>query len=80
MNFIFSFVDEEHLMLLHLAYHGPLIVAVDATGWQDYLGGIIQFHCDAERNHAVQLVGYDLTGTAKTFIFFDFYLMQFIIF
>lgn len=67
-------------MLLHLAYHGPLIVAVDATGWQDYLGGIIQFHCDAERNHAVQLVGYDLTGTAKTFIFFDFYLMQFIIF
>lgn len=57
-----SFVDEEYLMLLHLAYHGPLISAVDATGWQDYLGGIIQFHCDGERNHAVQIVGYDLTG------------------
>lgn len=52
-------------MLLHLAYHGPIITAVDATGWQDYLGGIIQFHCDAERNHAVQVVGYDLTGMTR---------------
>lgn len=49
-------------MLLHLAHHGPLIAAVDATGWQDYLGGIIQYNCDSERNHAVQIVGYDLTG------------------
>ncbi|XP_054714811.1 LOW QUALITY PROTEIN: cathepsin O-like [Uloborus diversus] len=63
-----SFVGEEDLMLLHLAYHGPLIAAVDATGWQDYLGGIIQFHCDAERNHAVQIVGYDLKSDIPYYI------------
>ncbi|GBM02743.1 Cathepsin O [Araneus ventricosus] len=63
-----SFVGEEYLMLLHLAHHGPLIAAVDATGWQDYLGGIIQFNCDNERNHAVQIVGYDLTGEIPYYI------------
>ena len=49
-------------MVRRLAHHGPLTVAVDATSWQDYLGGIIQFHCESSRNHAVQIVGYDLTG------------------
>ncbi|KFM83070.1 Cathepsin O, partial [Stegodyphus mimosarum] len=63
-----SFIGEEYLMLLHLAYHGPLIAAVDASGWQDYLGGIIQFHCDSERNHAVQIVGYDITGEVPFYI------------
>ncbi|GFY43819.1 cathepsin O [Trichonephila inaurata madagascariensis] len=63
-----SFVGEEYLMLLHLAHHGPLIAAVDATGWQDYLGGIIQYNCDSERNHAVQIVGYDLTGEIPYYI------------
>lgn len=32
----------------------------DATLWQDYLGGIIQFNCGREANHAVQIVGYNL--------------------
>ncbi|XP_015928798.1 cathepsin O [Parasteatoda tepidariorum] len=63
-----SFVGEEHLMLLHIAHHGPLIVAVDATGWQDYLGGIIQYNCDNERNHAVQIVGYDISGEIPYYI------------
>ncbi|KAG8183954.1 hypothetical protein JTE90_005185 [Oedothorax gibbosus] len=63
-----SFVGEEYLMLLHIAHHGPLIAAVDATGWQDYLGGIIQFNCDSERNHAVQIVGYDITGEIPYYI------------
>ncbi|GIY81020.1 cathepsin O [Caerostris darwini] len=63
-----SFVGEEYLMLLHLAHHGPLIAAVDATGWQDYLGGVIQFNCDGERNHAVQIVGYDITGEIPYYI------------
>lgn len=49
-------------MIVALATHGPLTTAVDATTWQDYLGGIIQFHCESNRNHAVQIVGYDLTG------------------
>lgn len=49
-------------MLWKLAFEGPLTAAVDATTWQDYLGGVIQFHCETNRNHAVQIVGYDLTG------------------
>lgn len=53
-------------MLWKLAYEGPLTAAVDATSWQDYLGGIIQFHCETNRNHAVQIVGYDMTGKFVT--------------
>ena len=45
-----------------LATHGPLIVTVDASTWNDYLGGIIMYHCEAYHNHAVQIVGYDTTG------------------
>lgn len=42
---------------------GPLIVIVDAVSWQDYLGGIIQYHCSSgEANHAVLITGFDKTG------------------
>lgn len=53
-------------MLYRLAHVGPLIVAVDATTWNHYLGGIIQYHCGIRLNHAVQIVGYDLTGRLST--------------
>lgn len=38
------------------------MAAVDATTWNNYQGGIIQYHCEHFPNHAVQIVGYDLTG------------------
>uniref|UniRef100_T1J1Q3 Peptidase C1A papain C-terminal domain-containing protein n=1 Tax=Strigamia maritima TaxID=126957 RepID=T1J1Q3_STRMM len=57
-----SYVGDEEAMIKLLADHGPLVAAVDATTWQDYLGGIIQYHCGGITNHAVQIVGYDLTG------------------
>lgn len=42
---------------------GPLAVTVDAVSWQDYLGGIIQYHCSSGRaNHAVLITGFDRTG------------------
>merc|ERR1712024_198372 len=45
----------------HLANVGPLSVAVDASKWSFYSGGIFD-SCDYSRNieinHAVQLVGY----------------------
>ncbi len=42
---------------------GPVAAAVDATTWNNYLGGVIQWHCgSAGINHAVEIVGYDLTG------------------
>lgn len=47
-----------------LVQHGPLAVIVDSVSWQDYFGGIIQYHCSSQQaNHAVLVVGYDTTGT-----------------
>lgn len=61
-------VGNEERMLDLIANVGPLVTAVDATAWQDYLGGIIQYHCDTGRNHAVQVVGYDLRGEVPYYI------------
>lgn len=48
--------------ILQLLNTSPVSVAVDATTWNNYLGGIIQYHCEAHINHAVQIVGYDISG------------------
>lgn len=58
-----SFVNREPRIVKLLASHGPLIAAVDASTWQHYLGGIIQYHCFNDLNHAVQITGYDLSGS-----------------
>ncbi|KAI1304896.1 Cathepsin O [Halotydeus destructor] len=63
-----DFITDEKQILRELAYHGPLAAAVDATSWQDYLGGVIQFHCETNKNHAVQIVGFDLTGEVPYYI------------
>lgn len=63
-----NYTHEEGEIVRILAQHGPATAAVDATGWQDYLGGIIQFHCETDRNHAVQIVGYDISGDVPYYI------------
>lgn len=63
-----SMVGSELLMLQLLAQHGPLTAAVDATSWRDYLGGVIRYNCEASVNHAVQIVGYDLSDPLPHFI------------
>ncbi|CAG7826251.1 unnamed protein product [Allacma fusca] len=63
-----SFVGSEEKILKILANHGPVVVAVDATNWQFYVGGIIQWNCDANVNHAVQIVGYDTSATPPHYI------------
>nr|XP_049697307.1 cathepsin O [Helicoverpa armigera] len=66
-----DFVGSEDKILTSLANHGPVTVAVNALTWQHYLGGVIQFHCSGsalELNHAVELVGYDLTGDVPFYI------------
>ena len=55
-------MNQEEEVLRYLATQGPVSVAVDASNWHNYLGGIIQYHCPPHLNHAVQIVGYDLTG------------------
>ncbi|KAL5460170.1 hypothetical protein EMCRGX_G033598 [Ephydatia muelleri] len=56
-------LENETNMQALLYTYSPLTVSVNAVSWQDYIGGIIQHHCtNAAIDHAVQLVGYDLTG------------------
>lgn len=62
-------MNKETEIVKLLSTHGPLVVAVDAKSWQHYLGGVIQYHCDNDLNHAAQVVGYDLTGISKEYIF-----------
>ena len=53
----------EYDMVNMLANHGPLTVSVDATNWMSYQGGVIQYHCGQRaNNHAVQIVGYNISG------------------
>jgi len=63
-----DFRNREEKLIWYLATHGPVTVAADATSWQNYLGGIIHFHCEHYTNHAVQIVGYDLTGDIPYYI------------
>ncbi|GBP17814.1 Cathepsin O [Eumeta japonica] len=66
-----DFVGAEDKILEAIANHGPVAVAVNALTWQNYLGGVIQYHCSGkleELNHAVELVGYDLSGDVPYYI------------
>lgn len=59
----FSCSGQEEEMMRKLVHWGPLAVTVDAISWQDYLGGIIQYHCSSGKaNHAVLVTGFDRTG------------------
>jgi len=51
----YSYEGNEDALLKVLANHGPVAVAVDATNWQFYVGGIIRWNCEANNNHAVQV-------------------------
>jgi len=67
----FSFVDAETELLTLLVTHGPVAAAVNAISWQNYLGGVIQYHCDGSfdsLNHAVQIVGYDTETSIPHYI------------
>jgi len=63
-----SYEGREEKVLEVVANHGPVAVAVDATNWQFYMGGVIQWNCDSRVNHAVQIVGYDKTADPPHYI------------
>ncbi|NXI71810.1 CATO protein, partial [Anseranas semipalmata] len=65
----YDFSGQEEEMMRMLVNWGPLAVTVDAVSWQDYLGGIIQYHCSSGRaNHAVLVTGFDRTGSIPYWI------------
>ncbi|XP_060802597.1 uncharacterized protein LOC106143626 [Amyelois transitella] len=61
-----SGVSEEDLKAA-LTQYGPISVAVDATGWNSYTGGIASCQSSA-CNHAVVLVGYNDEGSQPYWI------------
>ncbi|XP_076447139.1 cathepsin O-like [Babylonia areolata] len=63
-----KYVGTEDEILHILATTGPVSAAVDASTWNNYVGGIIKFHCLNDINHAVDIVGYDLTGPVPYYI------------
>lgn len=66
-----SVVGSEDLLLEALAKVGPVAAAVNALLWQNYLDGVIRYNCDGSielLNHAVQIVGYDLTAEIPHYI------------
>lgn len=55
----------EPALKTYTANSGPASIAVDASSWQFYNGGILASSCSSsfrELNHAVQLVGYGKSG------------------
>lgn len=65
---ICSFVGRENVILKLLAEVGPVTVGVSASTWQNYVGGVIQSHCNGNLNHAVQIVGYNLNAEVPHYI------------
>eukprot|EP00796_Vickermania_ingenoplastis_P012354 gene12355-8482_t len=51
--------SNEDLIEAWLAAYGPLSIAVDATIWSFYVGGILPFCTPIQLNHGVLLVGYN---------------------
>ncbi|XP_017783728.1 PREDICTED: cathepsin O-like [Nicrophorus vespilloides] len=66
-----SLINDENYILATLAKHGPVTTSINALSWQNYLGGIVQYHCNSQQkflNHAVQIVGYDLESEIPHYI------------
>ena len=61
-SYCFRWLSDDTQLAQLLVRYGPLVAGVDASTWNEYLGGIIQYHCGTSLNHAVQIVGYDFTG------------------
>ncbi|XP_055373936.1 cathepsin O-like [Condylostylus longicornis] len=56
-----DFTGYEYEIINILAHKGPLAASVNGLLWKNYLGGIIKYHCNGPSNHAIEIVGYDLS-------------------
>lgn len=60
--------NDENAIAAYLAEHGPLSIAVDASTWQFYFGGVMSLCFSQQLNHGVLLVGYDDTANPPYWI------------
>jgi hypothetical protein len=66
-----SYVDisgGEAVMANFVYQHGPISIAVDATTFQFYTGGIVTSCVSSQINHAVLIVGFDKTHSPPYWI------------
>ncbi|GJQ65309.1 hypothetical protein Trydic_g7428 [Trypoxylus dichotomus] len=66
-----NLVNNEEKILQYLANVGPVVAAVNAAPWHYYIEGIIRYHCNGavnNLNHAVQIVGYDMSERIPYYI------------
>ena len=65
-------VNYEPKLQNYIANTGPASIAVNASSWQFYTGGIVAAaNCSGTMyslNHAVQLIGYDVSGSIKYWV------------
>ncbi|KAK7197945.1 cysteine peptidase A (CPA) [Novymonas esmeraldas] len=54
-----SLAQDEAAIAAWLAEHGPISIAVDASTWQLYFGGVVSNCFSQQLNHGVLLVGYN---------------------
>ncbi|KAG5503123.1 hypothetical protein JIQ42_07086 [Leishmania sp. Namibia] len=54
-----SLAEDEDVIESWLATKGPVSIAVDASTWQLYFGGVVSFCFSFQLNHGVLLVGYN---------------------
>jgi len=55
-------------MAAWMTQHGPIAIAVDATTFQSYTGGIVTNCISQQIDHGVLLVGYGVSGTVNYWI------------
>lgn len=58
----------ENQMAAWLAQNGPISVAVDATSWQTYRGGIMSNCRSQQLDHGVLIVGLGTSGSTQYWI------------
>jgi C1A family cysteine protease len=59
---------DEKYMAQWVSERGPLSIGVDATSWQTYTGGIMTDCTSSQMDHAVLIVGYDLSASTPYWI------------
>jgi len=65
----FNYVTQsEGAMIDWLVAHGPISIGVDAETWQNYYGGVMSNCYGTSLDHAVLIVGYDITASPPYWI------------
>lgn len=66
----YNIYHEEDQMKAWISEHGPLSLAVDASAWQLYMGGVMTTCGGSSLDHGVLIVGYQFEATATPYWIF----------